>query len=876
MKIQFDSNQSYQLDAINAIVDVFEGQPLAQGQFEVSLSAEGELLGEPGRGNRLTLSDAALLANVQKVQEHSGLPVSEALDGLNFTVEMETGTGKTYVYLRTLYELHARYGFSKFIIVVPSIAIREGVMTSLRLMADHFKALYDNTPCDAWVYDSRRVSSVRQFAQSNTLQILILNIQAFATAANIMNRDNDRLSGRKPIEFLQAANPVVILDEPQNMETETAKQAIASLNPLCTLRYSATHRNLYNLVHRLGPVQAYDLSLVKRIVVDSVVEEGDFNRPFIQVEEIRATRTAVTAKLRMDVQTPGGVARRSVTVNHRDDLKALSGGREVYDGYIVEEIRADDNRVYFDNGISLAQGEAQDANKDAIMKMQVHETVKEHLDKELRVRQQLPEGRRVKVLSLFFIDRVANYAREEGKIRRWFAEAYEELSRKPRYAPLSPLPVEQVHDGYFAEERGIAKDSREGYESQADDAAFRKIMRGKEQLLDMNEPLRFIFSHSALREGWDNPNVFQICTLNETRSEMKKRQEIGRGLRLPVDETGNRVFDPAVNRLTVIANESYNAFAKALQTEIEEETGEKFQNRIANARERRKAELIPGWREHREFVELWERIKHRTRYSVDYDTAKLIALASDYLRKLPEIAPPSIHVEQHEVRLTGEGLKDRLITAHDEKSEYRTHMLPDILSYLQRETRLTRGTLAQILTQSGRLKDALTNPQQLLDQATRAIKQAKHDLMIDGIKYERVVGPDGAWDMMLFEINEINSFVSRLMESGKSLYDVIECESDTERRFAAGLESRGDIRFFLKLPRWFKIETPLGTYNPDWAVIKQRTPDDAKLYLVRETKSTTEQFAIRPTEEAKITCGKAHFAVLPGVDFKKVTDPAKV
>jgi len=394
--------------------------------------------------------------------------------------------------------------------------------------------------------------------------------------------------------------------------------------------------------------------------------------------------------------------------------------------------------------------------------------------------------------------------------------------------------------------------------------------------MDRNEPLRFIFSHSALREGWDNPNVFQICTLNETKSEMRKRQEIGRGLRLPVDETGCRLFDPGLNRLTVIANESYQEFASELQKQIEEDTGEKFKDRIANARQRRVLNLLPGWRENADFVALWERIRYRTRYSVDYDTSALIAKAAEYLRKSPEVHAPVIHTEKRAIEMSEQGLASKLLVSKEEKAAYAPQALPDLLGYLQRETRLTRSALAQILARSGRLADARRNPQQFLDVAARAIKQARHEMMVDGIKYERIEGADGLWDMRLFEQNEIAGYAERMVDTARSVYDAVECDSGTERKFAEGLESREDIKFFLKLPRWFEIETPLGKYRPDWAIVKQSAPDEPKLYLVRETKSTSEQFAIRPSEEAKITCGKAHFRILPGVDFAKATDASQV
>ncbi|WP_006521471.1 DEAD/DEAH box helicase family protein [Desulfoscipio gibsoniae] len=545
MKIKFDSHQQFQLDAINAIVNIFEGQPRAQGKFEINMSGEqGVLFTELGVGNRLTLDRETILANVQKVQEQHNLEKSKFLDGMNFSVEMETGTGKTYVYLRTIWELHIQYGFNKFTIVVPSVAIREGVLKNIEITWEHFQDIYGNQPFDYWVYNSKQVSSLRQFANANQLQILVINIDAFNKKDNnVIHKDNDRLSGRKPIEFIQVTNPIVIVDEPQNMESAQAKNAIASLSPLCTLRYSATHRNLYNLMYRLDPVKAYDMHLVKRIEVDSILDEPDFNRPFIRVESIKATKTKITARLTIDVQRGGAVKRTTVSVSKNGvDLFDLTGGREAYQGYIVAGIDAGLGFIAFTNGVTLKTGQSIGGYTDEIMKAQIRETLKNHLNKELEIMQMLPEGRRLKVLSLFFIDRVANYAPVDGKIRLWFEEIYQGLAANPLYKPLHLPPVELVHNGYFAQnQKGVPKDTSGS--TKADDEVYELIMQDKERLLSVKEPLRFIFSHSALREGWDNPNVFQICTLNETRSEIKKRQEIGRGLRLPVDETGNRVLE---------------------------------------------------------------------------------------------------------------------------------------------------------------------------------------------------------------------------------------------------------------------------------------------------------------------------------------------
>jgi len=472
------------------------------------------------------------------------------------------------------------------------------------------------------------------------------------------------------------------------------------------------------------------------------------------------------------------------------------------------------------------------------------------------------------VLSLFFIDRVANYWPEDGKIRHWFVEAYKEISDHPKYRELVPLPVDKVHNGYFAAYKGIPKDTRG--DTQADDEAYELIMSKKEELLSLDEPLRFIFSHSALREGWDNPNVFQICTLNETKSEIKKRQEIGRGLRLPVLETGERCFDPNINRLTVIANESYDDFARKLQTEIEDECGVKFEGRITNKKERRTANLKPGWRLNEDFKELWARIKHKTRYAVDYETTTLIKNAAAQLKGMEKVEPAKIMVQKVGIGMDKEGLSTTLLAVNQAKTDYATVQIPDLLSYLQGKTELTRSTLAQILIQSGRLGEVKHNPQQFLDQALIAIQAELHDLMINGIKYEHINGQE--YEMLLFEENEITGYLTNMIEVDNSIYDVVLWESEVERAFAETMSTRQDIKMFIKLPSWFKVETPIGTYNPDWAIVKE---DNEKVYLVRETKGTKDQLKLRGSEWAKIQCGKAHFDTL-GVDFAHITNTSEV
>ncbi|MDP3112914.1 MAG: DEAD/DEAH box helicase family protein, partial [Thermodesulfovibrionales bacterium] len=637
MKLHFDSNQEYQIEAIRAVTDIFEGQPLSGGDFEFSLTETGTLLSENGVGNRLTLTEEQIWENVKRIQQRNLTPTplssrrgvgGEA--GMNFSVEMETGTGKTYVYLRTIYELNKLYGFKKFVIVVPSIAIREGVLKNLQITHEHFQTLYDKAQLNYDVYDSKKVSNLRGFAAGNAIQILVINIDAFAKDENIINKPNDKLTGKKPIEFLQSSNPIVIVDEPQNMETEIRKKAIANLNPLCTLRYSATHTNLYNLVYSLNPVKAYDLGLVKQIEVDSVISENAMNEAFIQLERINATKTKITAKIKIDCNTDKGVVKKSVTVNAGDDIYKLSKEREIYkEGFIIDEIDAGVGAITLTNGLTLSVGETQGGMNDEVMKFMLRRTVEEHLKKEKFYR-----CKGIKVLSLFFIDKVKNYREYDtngnpikGKFAGWFEDIYGQEIAKPVYAGLLPYAIDEVHNGYFSQDsKGRVKDT-EG-ESQADYDTYKLIMQDKEKLLDPDIPLRFIFSHSALREGWDSPNVFQICTLNETKSEIKKRQEIGRGLRLSVNQNGERIFDRNINKLTVVANEAYDDFAKALQQEIEQDCGVDFTGRIKDKGKKKRVNLRKGFEADPKFLRIWEKIKFHTRYSVDYKTDELIAMSA--------------------------------------------------------------------------------------------------------------------------------------------------------------------------------------------------------------------------------------------------------
>ena len=615
MKLQINAELDYQADAINAIADIFKGQDSLQTNFSVSKTVKGpqnDLFSnqtELGVGNKLDLLDDELLENIRHIQLKQGLKQTEEGDWLNqvkskvsrnFTVEMETGTGKTYVYLRSIFELNNRFGFTKFIIVVPSVAVKEGVYKSLQITEQHFKGLYDNTPYDYFIYDSSKLGEVRSFATNDAIQIMVINIDAFKksftdpakeTSANIIHRANDRMNGMKPIEFICDTRPIVIIDEPQSVDnTDKAKEAIASLNPLCTLRYSATHKEKYNLMYKLDSIDAYERKLVKQIEVASIAVKDGHNKAYIRLISVDNKKSPISAQIEFDAIQKGQVKRITKKVKSGDDLLALSSGRDVYDGYVINDIYCEPGNEYIDftskpDVIRLGE-RIGDVNQDDFKRLQINKTIEEHLNKELKLTK---EG--IKVLSLFFIDKVANYRfydaegiAQKGKYALMFEEEYRKLIKKPKYQSLFgdvdvESLVEAVHDGYFSSDKtGKAKNQYKDTTgiTQADEDTYRLIMRDKEKLLSFKSKLKFIFSHTALKEGWDNPNVFGICTLNETKSLIKKRQEIGRGLRIAVNQDGERVHGFEVNTLTVMANESYEDFVSQLQKEIEEDEGIKF------------------------------------------------------------------------------------------------------------------------------------------------------------------------------------------------------------------------------------------------------------------------------------------------------------
>lgn len=994
MKLHFEANLDYQLQAIEAVCDLFQGQELCRTEFTVTKPAASPQMGlalepgveesELGVGNRLTLLDDQLLANLGKVQLRNGLAPSGELTSGDFTVEMETGTGKTYVYLRTIFELNKRYGFCKFVIVVPSVAIKEGVFKSLEITAEHFRELYAGTPFDYFIYDSAKLGQVRNFATSSTIQIMVMTVgainkfgdEAEAVAEesdeskrrdkskNVMYRASEKTGGERPVDLIRATRPIVIVDEPQSVDgglEGRGRQALEQMNALCKLRYSATHADKHHMVYRLDAVDAYEQKLVKQIEVASATVEGGGNRPFVRLISTKSTRGVISAKVELDVERNGSVQRREESVQDGDDLELVTR-RQMYCDMRIGTIRAGRTESMMELNVPgdvlwLKAGEAYgDVDPLAIQREMIRRTIKEHLEKELRLR---PKG--IKVLSLFFIDEVERYRKYDdegspvkGVYAQIFEEEYTRASRDPAYRTLFDEvdfkhAADEVHNGYFSIDRKKVsgktveqfKDTKG--DTKADDDTYNLIMRDKEKLLDLKTPLKFIFSHSALREGWDNPNVFQLCTLRDIRSERQRRQTIGRGLRLCVNQQGERERGFEVNRLTVIATESYQQFAENLQQEIEKDTGIKFgivekhqfaaiavtqadgsvaalgieqsealwqalkeqgcvnaqgkvqdelrtalkddklivpsmfeaqraqiagvlrklagRLEIKNADERKSVPVRRAVLHSEEFKALWDRVKHKTTYRVAFDNEKLIASCVEVVQRSPTVATARLQWRKADIAIGKAGIEaTETRGAANVALQENDIELPDILTDLQNRTQLTRHSLQRILIGSGRLGDFKRNPQQFIEQTAEVINRCKRLAIVDGIKYRRL-GDDYFYAQELFESNELTGYLKNMLDATKAAYERIVWDSATERDFADQLEKNDAIKLYAKLPGWFKVPTPLGTYNPDWAVLIQQDGEE-RLYFVVETKSGLFADDLRDKERAKIECGKAHFKAL--------------
>lgn len=964
---QFDSNQKYQLDAIASVVDLFKGQIKGMGE---TTTLHEEFMGvthEIGAiANPLVLDEAAILANLQTVQDRNGLEVSEQLANskLDFDIEMETGTGKTYVYLRTALRLFEEYGFTKFLVVVPRKAIKEGVMASLRQMQHHFSAIYG--PFEYFLYDGANPEQVQSFATSMLPQIGVVSIDAMKREGNVIYQPRDKLNGIRPIDYLKATRPLVIMDEPQLMESDLSISSVDELAPCAVLRYSATHKQQRNLVYRLDPVDAHTLGLVKQIVVAEVMQEGADVAPFIKLLDVTNTRGSFKAKLELSCRkADGSLQRKEKTIKSQDGDLANATGNPAYEGWRINEMSIDPVSIELSNHGSLLQGETIGGSSGLIYKEMIRQTVREHLSKEAALRE-----KGIKVLSLFFVDKVASFLGDgtnnddaNGDFVRWFDEVFVvERERDKRYKELLPQEPHELRRGIFSTKGGKFVDTTDKGNMQ-DNETFKLIMRDKEVLLDHNEPVRFIFSHSMLGVGWDNPNVFQICTLREMGEEADRRQTLGRGLRLPVAKTEQgyeRVADRGIAMLTVVANERYADFAQNLQNEYKasgvsigevrpnefskltkldasgtatdnflgfkasaeiykhlENAGflkdgkttsmflpdaEGFTLHLPDAFKSYETEIIQHIldagiekyvkpRSHRakrvfnkelysspEFEKFWNEISQKTTYRVKVNRDDLIKQCVTAIKEEPKIQPLRIEVTRAGIKVSRGGAKGNALgnRTADGNANYD---LPDIIGELQLATSLTRKTLVDIVTGSGKLDEFIGNPNDFIAMVRQCIESKLRSIIVGGVQYEKI---DGS----IYELRELQDdglaekeffkdHLYRVEHTDKTDFDHVVFDggpNSPERTFAAELDSREDIRLFMKLPAKFKIHTPAGTYNPDWAIIKEDNGHH-KIYMVRETKSTLDWEKLRPIEKQKIKSAIEHFKEI-GIDYCRSTPQA--
>ncbi|MCI7513322.1 type III restriction-modification system endonuclease [Schaalia hyovaginalis] len=1004
MKLQF-KNQEYQNDAVRAVVDVFEGQPFNDGvSYRIdpgTWEAQGALLWEQTafdfgsaaehdcglRNAEIALDHAALLAHLQTVQKRGGLTPSKSLinskaapGSPNLDIEMETGSGKTYVYIKTIMELHRRYGWSKFIVVVPSIAIREGVKKTFDITAEHFQELYRTKP-RAFVYNSRRLEEVEHFSSDSGIQVMIINMQAF----NATGKDNRRIydelddfGSRKPIDVISANRPILIIDEPQKIGAAKSLEALSRFNALFILRYSATHKVQHNLVYRLDAVDAYNQKLVKKIAVRGITVKGlAGSSAYLYLEGIDIAKgSAPRARLELDVQTASGIRRQTKKVNKGTNLHDLSNGLEAYRGLFITDIDATRDIVELSNGDLVLAGQLADRDVTEEMKrrIQIREVIRAHLDKEREL-----FGQGIKVLSLFFIDEVVkyrDYSREDtlGEYARIFEEEYEAA----RGDLLDQLALDEgddgyceylkrdsiraIHEGYFSiDKKGHQIDGKiaargEDKGQSADEGAYDLILKDKERLLSQDEPVRFIFSHSALREGWDNPNVFVMGMLKKSDNTVSRRQEIGRGLRLCVDAHGERMDEAAVgervhdiNELTVVTDESYTNFVEGLQKEIAEtlsarprkakiayfigkivenadgdehllteedakrlhhwlavnefidyddEVTDKWKERseledmpeipdslapyhyqvaalvdslvaeIPLPVDGRKPKRIPLNEKNfarKEVQELWHRINHRAVYQVEVDSQELITKAIKALNQKLAVDPLSYLLEEgvQRSRIEAEDLaqgsgfavqKRRTQTVASAGSQVRY----DLIGEVAEKTQLTRRTVAAILTGIAPTTFSLyrRNPEQFITRSSALVNEQKATMIVEHLAYDTL---EETFDAAIFTENQAKEDMSKAGEKlKKHVYDYVVTDSKVERRFVADLDASSEVAVYAKLPRGFFIPTPVGNYNPDWAIAF--TEGSVKhVYFVAETKGSLSTLQLKGTEQAKIECARRFF-----------------
>lgn len=1008
MKIQF-KHKEYQEAAVADVVDCFAGQPKVEGiTYRLDpgklsgrkAQSEMDYGSEAFRNAPIALDKAQLLENIQKVQRRRNLTQSKALVAtkncdINLDVEMETGTGKTYVYIRTMFELNRRYGWSKFIIVVPSIAIREGVQKSLEITAEHFLQDYGKRP-RFFTYDSRAPHKLESFSSDGGINVMVINVQAFAARrgndlpigkdARRIYEELDEFQSRRPIDVIKANHPILILDEPQKMEGKQTVESLKEFNPLFVLRYSATHKTEHNKVHRLDALDAYNQKLVKKIRVHGIAQKGlSGTTRYLYLESIVVSRQAPLARLEFEVKDKAGNIRRVLRkVGVGDNLKTLSNDLGGYDGYVISEVDAVRNTIAFTNGTVLSAGTVSgDVNEISLRRIQIRETIRAHFDNERRL---FAEG--IKVLSLFFIDEVAKYRQyddegeQPGEYARIFEEEYAlqlneelELEDTPYQRFLKDIAPANTHNGYFSIDKKskrlvdptiAARGEEAGNATDVD--AYDLILRDKETLLSFPDPkddadsrlrkqVRFIFSHSALREGWDNPNVFVICTLKHSDSTISRRQEVGRGMRLCVNSYGERIDNPAtahdINVLTVVANESYEDFVKGLQSDIQEslsarprEANEAYftskvlagagpdgtdltvtpnmarqidfyliqngykdlENRISDAYHQAKkegalVELPEELKPHaeqvfqlvdsvfsegalpvpedgrcvkanvlndnfhkKEFQDLWHKINRRAAYTVSFDSVELINKAVKELNAELKVEKLKFVIKKGEMdsSLTSDDLSGkRAFSVQEQATEtaqgsIRASVPYDLIGSIAENTQLTRRTVASMLS---RLEPEVfnqfkANPEAFIARASTLIKEQKATMIIEHLAYEPI---EETYDSLIFTAEKNQEDFSKAFKAKNHIYDYVFTDSKGERGFVEELDVSTEVKVYAKLPRGFAIPTPVGDYNPDWA-IAFNAGKVRHIYFIAETKGSMSNLELRPIEKSKIECARKFFA----------------
>ena len=997
MKIQY-KHQKFQSDAAKAVVDVFAGQPYLTptymidkgvGHYQTRMDDDNDFTGWSNQRIVPELNDSIILEHIQKIQRTNQIAPSNKLegraDGYNLTIEMETGVGKTYTYIKTMYELNCAYGWSKFIVVVPSVAIREGVYKSFQMTQEHFAEEYGKK-IRFFIYNSSQLTEIDRFASDSSINVMIINSQAFNATGKDARRiymKLDEFRSRRPIDIIAKTNPILIIDEPQSVEGTKTKERLKEFHPLLTLRYSATHKSdsIYNMVYRLDAMEAYNKRLVKKIAVKGITESGTTaTDSYLYLESINLSKSDPTATLQFEVKMANSAPKRkSRIVKIGDNLYDYSGGLEEYKtGYVVKQIDGRDDSVEFINGIKIFAGDVIGAvDEDQLRRIQIRETILSHIQRE---RQLFYKG--IKVLSLFFIDEVANYREYDaagqpvnGKYATMFEEEYADIIGSMQLAAgeddyiryLDAIPAEKTHAGYFSiDGKGKMVNSKVSKKDTTSDdvSAYELIMKNKELLLDRDpkrSPVRFIFSHSALREGWDNPNVFQICTLKQSSAEVRKRQEVGRGLRLCVNQNGERMDTNAlgndvhnVNVLTVIASESYDAFAKGLQTEIAEAVADRPRavtvdlfvgkvikdergneqvidqnlamaiqfDLISSGYIDRKGALTDKYYQDKangeivvaeevadsaesviaiidsiydsrsmqpenarsnnvelkvdeeklampEFKALWSRINARSVYVVDFDTDELVRKAIDALdRKLRvskiyfKIETGSMNdIKSKEQLSAGGSFKKEESFAFSVDAAANSNVKYDLVGKLVDETGLTRKAIIAILQgiQPYVFNQFRDNPEEFIVKASTLINEEKATAIIEHITYDVL---DDHYGTDIFTDPTIKGKLGvNAMKAHKHLYDHIVYDSSNERDFATELDISTDVAVYVKLPDGFYISTPVGKYNPDWAIAFYEGTVK-HIYFVAETKGSMNSMQLRMIEESKIHCAREHFKAI--------------